>query len=146
MMISCVVLCENCKEETVYIKGEGNFCFFCEHEIRFEENIEDLVITSNNYGLKTTASCAGHLSSFDSSTRNYPWITLKDKESIILARKIVDEYNKTVRNDKNKEWRVETEKVLSGRVSFIVPNNKNRGTEELQKSILPFVKYIISQI
>ncbi len=145
MVISCVVLCENCKEETVYVKGEKNNCFFCERQIKFDDTIEDLVIALNNYKVRTVASCAGHLCGFDNGSRHYPWVLIEE-ESDSLARKVVDDYNKTINDCSDKQWRIEMQKTLHRWRIFIVPNNKNRGTKELQDNILLLVRYIISNL
>lgn len=142
MVVSCVVLCQNCNEETVYVKGEINFCFFCDYQIKLDRTMEDLVIALNNYRINTVASCVGHLCSFDNGSRHYPWVLIEE-ESVALAEKVISDYNSTL-NDSYKEWRVEVQKTLHGWKRFIVPNNKNRGTKELQKNILPLAIYIAS--
>lgn len=129
----------------MYASGEDNVCYFCECEIKFDELIEELVIALNVYRIRTTASCDGHFCDFDGDSRNYPWVALEDDDKNILrARELVSNYNATVSDCSNKEWLVETQKTLRGYRRFLVPNNKNRGSRELQENISVFAKYIIS--
>jgi hypothetical protein len=95
--MECFLLCDNCKEKTIYKKGTKNTCSFCKKELQLEEGVQELVIALNNAGIVTTSSCGGHKDGFDQSKRTYPCVVLlKDYEKLT---EIIEGYNEKTNDE-----------------------------------------------
>lgn len=143
MQRECLLICDNCKKKTIYVKTQENFCSFCRKKIVIEEGMEDLVVALNSSNIITISSCIGHNGDFE-TTRGYPYvILLNSSDNVKRAESILAGYNQ-MKKEGQSSWKVTLKECTMKREMFILPEKTERRLEELHQDVKFLTAHIVA--
>ncbi len=109
------------------------FAFGCCSLIGIESKISSLVYTLNFLGVRTRASCQGHITNWHYS---FPWVCI-EKKDFDLAERIIDQYNDASRF----EWTISLHE--STKEWLLQPVLVNQPLELLHEEVLKLTRYLL---